>query len=229
MFNLEDHLITSVLVYLISNFKTLKTKTTALFKYNKEIRISFSYIYKIRIDNKYLLIKGNRIDQFQPIGGVYKHYPSYESKFTEFGLRRENEKGFYEEDDFRLIIKGKNINKFIDHFDSQLNREVSVHREFIEEIIDRFDFPIESLKGMGIEYLKSVGPKITYSDHFKIKELKRFDVYQLNLDDKYLKLLKELTEKESSLILASDEEIITENIVIEGLSRKIGQHAKHLL
>ena len=42
----------------------------------KEIRLSFSYLFKIQIDGKYLLIKGNRLkNQYQPVGGVYKYYP----------------------------------------------------------------------------------------------------------------------------------------------------------
>ena len=42
---------------------------------NKEIYLSFSYIYRIEIDGKYLLVRGRRMkDRYQPIGGVYKFY-----------------------------------------------------------------------------------------------------------------------------------------------------------
>src|SRR5690554_6335332 len=46
----------------------------------KHIRVSAAYIFKIEIDGKYLLVKGRNIDQFQPVGGVYKRLPD-SSKF----------------------------------------------------------------------------------------------------------------------------------------------------
>ena len=49
----------------------------------KEIRLSFSYLFKIQIDGKYLLIKGNRLkNQYQPVGGVYKYYPEAKPAFV---------------------------------------------------------------------------------------------------------------------------------------------------
>ncbi len=52
-------------------------------KYRKElVRLSISYLFKIEIDGKFLLIKNkNRIDQFQPVGGVYKYYNEVTSEF----------------------------------------------------------------------------------------------------------------------------------------------------
>src|SRR5690349_6727875 len=41
------------------------------------IRVSISYLFRIRVSGRYLLIRGTRFpDQFQPIGGVYKLFPS---------------------------------------------------------------------------------------------------------------------------------------------------------
>ena len=51
-----------------------------LLRYNKikktdYIRISFAYLFRIKIGNKYLLIKNSRgTKKYQPIGGVYKFY-----------------------------------------------------------------------------------------------------------------------------------------------------------
>ena len=40
---------------------------------NTVVRISFSYLYRIKVGDKYLLIKNDRgTDKYQPIGGVYK-------------------------------------------------------------------------------------------------------------------------------------------------------------
>lgn len=40
------------------------------------IRISFAYLFRIKIGNKYLLIlNGRNTGKYQPVGGVYKIYP----------------------------------------------------------------------------------------------------------------------------------------------------------
>ena len=50
------------------------------------IRISFSYLYRIKIDNKYLLIKNSHgTELFQPIGGVYKYFTDAEIKLKKLG------------------------------------------------------------------------------------------------------------------------------------------------
>ncbi|WP_374123545.1 SMODS-associated NUDIX domain-containing protein [Leptotrichia hongkongensis] len=47
-----------------------------LFRWNKNIRLSCAYLFQIKQDGKYLLIKGNQIEQYQPVSGVYKYYNS---------------------------------------------------------------------------------------------------------------------------------------------------------
>src|SRR5690242_2262007 len=42
---------------------------------SSEIRLSISYLYRIEMNGKYLLIKSYRIpNTYQPVGGVYKYY-----------------------------------------------------------------------------------------------------------------------------------------------------------
>ena len=37
------------------------------------VRISFAYLFRIKIDGKYLLVRNTRgTEKFQPVGGVYK-------------------------------------------------------------------------------------------------------------------------------------------------------------
>ena len=40
-----------------------------------DIRFSIAAIVQIKIDDKYLLVMGNRIKKYQPVGGVLKFYP----------------------------------------------------------------------------------------------------------------------------------------------------------
>ncbi len=103
----------------------------------KEIRLSFSYLFKIQIDGKYLLIKGNRLkNQYQPVGGVYKYYPEAKPALESFGYISDIKMGNTNEtDDLRINIKGKNLLSFMEWFLSMKDREYDPCREFREELL----------------------------------------------------------------------------------------------
>ena len=71
-----NNLIGRCLYFLINiiagNYKRIWLFIQSVIHYNKDIRFSISYLYRIKIDDKYLLIKGSKIEQLQPVGGVYK-------------------------------------------------------------------------------------------------------------------------------------------------------------
>ncbi|MFR7650579.1 MAG: hypothetical protein ACLUYK_04905, partial [Eggerthella lenta] len=58
------------------NRRRLALLGTSITKQKKRIRISAAYLFRIKIDERYLLILGGNIDQYQPVGGVYKFFPS---------------------------------------------------------------------------------------------------------------------------------------------------------
>src|SRR5690606_39015914 len=50
-----------------------------LFRRNDKTYVSLSYLFCIKLkgENKYLMVRGGKIKhQYQPVGGVYKKYPS---------------------------------------------------------------------------------------------------------------------------------------------------------
>ena len=63
--------------YVLDNKRHLLIAIKSVFLWNTEIRVSISYLFQIKVDGKYLLVKGNRIDQYQPVGGVFKMLPSF--------------------------------------------------------------------------------------------------------------------------------------------------------
>lgn len=75
--------------------------------------MSCAYLFKIKQDGKYLLIKGNRIEQYQPVGGVYKYYNSFNGVKYKLELKDESKSHFYENRDLRLITKGRYLVKFL--------------------------------------------------------------------------------------------------------------------
>lgn len=57
----------------LDNYKRLNLYISILFKRTDFVRFSIAYLYRIQVEDKYLLVKSNRIkDFFQPVGGAYK-------------------------------------------------------------------------------------------------------------------------------------------------------------
>ncbi len=79
-------------------------------EYNdKEIRLSFAYLIRIRINDKYLLIKSKR-DKYQPVGGVY-HIDDKAKINDKFGFYRDSHPG--DANVLRGNILGRNIKRFL--------------------------------------------------------------------------------------------------------------------
>lgn len=105
---------------------------------NTSIRLSISYLYRIKVNDKYLLVKSNHDGNWQPVGGVYKTLPGSEKIFEELEVQPdrvfETEKGIAK-CDLRVHVNGKNVIPFLRWFDSGEDRELSPWREFCEELI----------------------------------------------------------------------------------------------
>lgn len=229
--NIVSDIIWLVIGVIGSNYKRIFLLICTIFYWGRDIRFSIAYLYKIKIDDKYLLIKGGRIDQFQPVGGVYKVYDSFKAIERDLDIRFENEAGFYEDGDLRFYVKGKNINKVLKWFNSRKNREISAYREFYEEIIKNNILPEKVLQDIKIEFLKQIKPKMTYSKHFKKNEILIFDIFEIYLSNEYQDMIQEYSDKQSNdlIILTNLDDIEKECTLINGKSRKIGAHSKYIL
>ena len=107
--NIEINLISNGIWFLIgifaANYRRIGLFIKSLIYWNQDIRFSIAYLYKIKINNKYLLIKGSKIEQLQPVGGVYKVCSSFSTIERKLNIIFENERGFYEKEDLRFCIK----------------------------------------------------------------------------------------------------------------------------
>lgn len=224
-----DYIIVAMLTWIITDWKRIFTRLQALLHRNTDYRVSIAYLFRIKIDNKYLLIKGNRIEQFQPVGGVYKYHKSFKDIYDTLELRPENNSSFYEKNDLRLYVKGKNLNKFLAWFESKKNREITVVREFKEELIDSHIFDESLLEKVDFEFLKQINNGIHYSTHFRCKEVLVFDIYDVLFENDVVKnLIQTGVDKCDSIVLAGCDDINRECIDIGGKSYKIGAHAKYV-
>ena len=225
--NIGTNLISSGIWFLIgifaANYRRIGLFVKSLIHWSEDIRFSIAYLYKIKIDDKYLLIKGSKIEQLQPVGGVYKVCSSFSTIERKLNI-------IFEKEDLRFCIKGKNISKVLNWFDSRKNREVAVYREFYEEIIKNNILPIEVLSSMRIEFLKQIKPKMAYSKHFKKNEILLFDIYEIHLPDEYTDMIRKYVKEENDLIkLVDREDIEKECVDIRGKSFKIGAHSQYII
>jgi len=219
--------------YIFKNRKYIYFAIIAsLFYRNKEIRVSISYLFKMKVEEKYFLIKGHRIDQFQPVGGVFKFFPGF--KCFKYSHEVIDDEGIpideNSKNDLRIRIKGKYLLKLMKWFLSRKNREVSVHREFYEEIIKTEILSYDSFIKFNPEYYKTETTKIHYSEHFTCNEVIIYEIYDVKLSkDEEKEIKKYIKDNPGEAILATQNDIKRECISIGSISKKIGQHAKHIL
>ena len=223
--NLIVAFITFLASTIFHNRLRLKIYYQSLIRWNKNIRLSCAYLFRIRYNNKYLLIKGNRIDQYQPVGGVYKYYDSFNGLKENLELKDESESHFYENGDLRLVTIGKHLVKFLDWFDTKRNREITVIRELIEEL-EPSGISIENLiKQSQVEYLKTVKEPITFSTHFQMDELKIFEIFEVKIPKEILDDV--LTSEHYFSVKAEDIEKFC--FTKDGLSKKISATARYIV
>lgn len=219
----------AALTWITKNKSILKISFDSLIHWNQKYRMSISYLFKIKIDNKYILIKGDRIDQYQPIGGVYKYYESFKDNFNKWGVQNENEESFYEKNDLRIYVKGKSLCKVIKWFETMKNREFSVDREFVEELIRTDILSDDALYNARFEFLCRQNSGVHVSQHFKCREVLIYDIIDVELRKEDMDILVEKCQTGAPIILADYDSIDRECITIEGKSYKIGTHAKYIL
>lgn len=223
--NLIVAFITFLASTIFHNRLRLKIYYQSLIRWNKNIRLSCAYLFRIRYNNKYLLIRGNRIDQYQPIGGVYKYYDSFNGLKENLELKDESESHFYENGDLRLVTTGKHLVKFLDWFDTKKNREITVIRELIEEL-EPSGISIENLiKQSQVEYLKTVKEPITFSTHFQMDKLKIFEIFEVKIPKE---ILDDVLKSEHYLPVKA-EYIEKFCFTKDGLSKKISATARYIV
>lgn len=236
LISITVNLISAVIGFIIKslkeNYGSYVIMLKSLLSYNKKIRFSMSYLFRIKIDNKYLLISGRRISQYQPVGGVYKYYKGFENEFDKFEVI--NDEGFTFDDsiknDLRIRLKGKYTLKFLKWYKSRTNREVSVHREFIEELVKPGYLTADVMDDFKPRFIKTIDNKIKWSQHFECKELLMYDIFDVELNKKYVSQLKTaVAEHSSELVLATEKEIKRLSIDQKGKSMKIGKHSKNVI
>ena len=190
------------------------------------IRISFAYLFRIKIQNDYLLVKNNRTGKFQPVGGVYKFNPN-EKIFLKNNFHViDDDKIPIDEtsfDDYRLRMNSQYLYKFVRRFDKDASREKidNLVREFKEELVDS-----EIVKWKQVQY-RFCGRHYTdlqFSEHFQIYELLLADIVELIPTPEQEDDLRRLKAKQSDKYIFANKE----RILSRGINTKKAQYIEYI-
>lgn len=201
------------------------------------IRFSMSYQYRIKVKDKFLLVKNSNWNHYQFVGGKYKRLKSTQAILTGFGAKDDIklQTSGAMKDDFAVFIPAKNAIKFLDWFNSGKEREVSHWREFYEELIDgkaqllsRTNFPY-----VMYNYVATVTTPIKKTPGWACHEILQYDVLDLVPTPEQEKELEQLLAKgDSDYLKWADYELIQclghDNHEKKTLY-KIGEHTKWIL
>lgn len=196
------------------------------------IRISASYLFNIKIDNQYLLVKSERRNQYQPVGGCYKYFPEAEEFLFSIGaIPEKKSNGIDSLMDLRLLVPQENIDTFIKWYNSEENREITYEREFNEELISLMSKTKQMLfNKINIEKQSSGSFDIFFDEEKDIKSIKPMDIVSVKLTPEQQQIITETCSNNSILVLATEEDIINGYTTLkDNTIVKIGSHTKNIL
>jgi len=199
LFNISIELTGGIILFGILNFLQNINRLyfyfqTQILERNREIRISIAYLFRIKVDGKYLLVKSSRRNYFQPVGGAFKTLPGSEVIFEKLDVKPdrliETEKGIAK-NDLRVFVKGINVIEFIEWFKSKQDRETSPWREFCEELISTGILPWKQFRYIDYKYKGTIQTPILNLDSSD-KGMFIFEIYDLVINDEQKIILEEL-------------------------------------
>lgn len=200
------------------------------------IRISFAYLYRIKVGNKYLLVRNTRnTGKYQPVGGVYKLQGKEKAILkNQFHVIDDNKirSDKLSRDDYRIRMENRYLRKFMKRFDNpkaERERLEDVSREFREEMIDTGILNWDSIN------YRVCGRHMTelrFEEHFQIYELLLADIVELQPTSDQERDLANLMRVDSEKYrFATADQIRCLGVDTEAgeLKEWIGDHTKNVL
>lgn len=222
--------LTGILELYLSHQKTfflwIKCKT---FLRNKKSYVSLSYLLKIRLPGteEYFLIKGNKIDQYQPVGGVYQ---SNKDIYKAWGASRKADRT--NPKDLRFFVNCDQIPEIITWFESGKEREIGVWREFYEELIVPGILPPNSFQYLDTEFLRTEKVILKQENRFSDEKYHTliYEIFQVNLSKGQLSEFEKLFDHQKH---TEKYAFVTEDDINKSCFNNhktpIGAHTKHII
>lgn len=214
-----------------------KLKRAGLIHKDTKIRISFAYLFRIKVDGKYFLVQNVRTKKYQPVGGAYKLEPK-EAQYLSEKIPVEDDDRIpidtTTRGDYRLYVKNKDLRRFIKRFDKTPYRENinNLSREFIEELFTTNILDKDTFGDLIYKYCGRHITDVEYGDFFECYELLLADIIEVRLTHKQEELFRKLMEKtDNQYIFAKFNEIKTGGVKhgTNDLKDNIANHAPKIL
>jgi predicted acylesterase/phospholipase RssA len=229
-----DRVRTNTLVIPPKALEPLKVRLPVELGQQENIRVSISALFRVLIDGKYLLVKGRRIDQFQPVGGVLKRLDSSKALMRELGVL--DDKNFpiddSSRDDLRVHVPFASLSKFLEWFVSAKDRETSPWREFYEELIGENILPAEAFHYANYEEIRTHVEGIRFSEHFHCHELLVAEIYHFLPNGEQSAHLRELQKRDLPAVLWAEAGLIERlgyDPTLKRNTARISEHSKWIL
>lgn len=187
-----------------TNWKTSQRKLERAGILQKEtiIRISFAYLFRIKVNGKYFLVKNSRSGKYQPVGGAYKLYQEEEDYLLK-NIPFENDDRVPVNEitklDYRLFIKNKLLRKFVRRFNKTLYREqiTNLSREFVEELFYTEILNKDVYGKLSYNYCGRHITNVHFGDAFGIHEMLLADIVEVRLSNEQEELFRKLLHRKS--------------------------------
>jgi len=178
-----------------------KLKRGGFLKKDTLIRISFAYLFRIKIDGKYFLVQNTRTKKYQPVGGAYKFFDEEASYLADY-IPCENDNRIpvdkTTKQDYRLLVKNKYLRKFVKRFNKTRDREniMNLSREFVEELFTTNILDESTFDDLTYKYSGRHMTNVAYDNVFNHYELLLADIIEVKLTSIQEELFRNLMEKD---------------------------------
>ena len=201
------------------------------------IRISFAYLFRIKIDGKYFLVRNQRTNKYQPVGGAYKFFKD-EADYLSCNIPVENDDRIPVDQitkrDYRLLVKNKDLREFVKRFNKTKYREniSDLSREFNEEILSTGIIDKKMFGSISYKYCGRHMTNVEYGKVFDHYELLLADIIELCLTEQQEECFRKLIpNKCEQYCFATHEEIKTLGVKLgtDELEDTIANHTYKIL
>jgi len=172
----------AVLVEFCYNLNRFPLRCKTLWYWNKEVRLSISYLFRIQVNGKYLLVKNRKRDYYQLVGGAYKAFDSAKETFKKYKVTPDKQFATSHgiaKSDLRFMVPGRYVLRMLDWFHSQRQRETSQWREFCEELLTTDILDKHLFRYVDYTYACAVQAPMRWAKRLPNQEILLFEIYDL--------------------------------------------------
>jgi len=194
----------------VSNTRYLRLGWYSFRYWRSSIRLSVSYLFRIKVDDAYLLVRSHRRPSYGPVGGVYKVSPGAKAFLDDIHALDDNliPMDDVSRHDLRIRIRGARLVTFVRWFEAGHCRETSPWREFCEELIRPRILSSPDFPYIFHDFIRRDVRHIEYSRNAQSLELRIADIHELlPTPEQYTALQKLKQDGHADIVWATEDQI----------------------